>query len=314
MQEWFKKLPTEIISVSIVCFILGLAMLLGAYHLTPEPMKVIAHSQTLPIPMPDPVFKFILKEIGFALIVAAVLASSIDYITRKKHEDAADRLVERMNQRLFHTVLGRDIPASLYAYIKEDALNIDFFRTDFRVFFVLGSASIDSENPDASNYIRVSEQTQFTVKNISGSSRNYLISLALDPSKFPPEEKVPNTKFDFVKVNGQDIQFTSGPTMATSREINACYEIALSPNEEAIIDSASTTYMRLVDEQAYSMRHATEGARITVVSHSPNLDIQAYANHPHKLITVRTDSTLKEWRQESAMLAGQGFTVKWCGA
>ncbi|MEJ8858699.1 hypothetical protein WKW79_29285 [Variovorax robiniae] len=301
----------EIWFVALVSVVLGIGLIVGAHQLTPPQISVIVHDVVLSQPQPDPFLKVFLKELGFALIIAGLLAVTFEYLTKSKHQEAADRLVAKINVDLFHAVLGRDIPPSLYAHLKKCALSADIFRTGFRVFFTLGTAGPDRDNPDESKYIRLSEETQYRIRNISNVVQNFRLTMYLDPVKFPAKDNVPQPEFRFIKVDGVDIPFEGGKVIASDLEVNAYYAVELSPGEEKTIDSSSYCYLRLTDEQVFTMRDPTETLSVTLISHSPVLNLDCIALHSSDLVEIRKEPTSKEWLLNDALVGGQGVIVKW---
>lgn len=305
-----KNYWSEVLLVPFVFMLLGVILLFAAYYFTSEPMRINAHGQSLTIPNSDPLIKFLLKEIGFAFLVAATLAVSIDFITRRKHEVAADRLVDRMKENLFHAVFGRDVPPKLYSQVKRHFLNTEFYRTDFKVVFVFGSAGEDPANVDPENFVKYMEQTSYVVKNISNIKRTYPIQITLEGSSLEIEEGPKSYKYEDLKVNNKNVAFDVQRDSVRGCLV-ASYNLDLSPGEDAKIDSATHAYVRFEDEMIITMTIPTEGVAISAVSHVPSLVVRASSNHPEELEEIRKDPTFMEWRQESAMFPGQGFVLSW---
>jgi hypothetical protein len=310
MKKNFGDFFREVLLVPLAFLVLGIAFLLAAFHFSADAVLISAHGQSFSIPGSDPLSKFLLKEIGFAFLVAATLAISIDFINRRKHEEAADRLVDRMKVNLFHAVFGKDLPVKIYEQVKRHVLDMDFYRTDFKVVFIFGTPGTDSENPDPKNYIKYMEQTSFVVQNITNSAKKYVIEMSLNGA----ESEIANGKTSYVyddfRINNKSTEFTITRSEFEGK-LDAIKEIELSPGESVKIDSATHAYVRYEDEVIFMMKLATEDASISAVSHVPNLKIRATSNHPENLEEIRVDPTFREWRQENAMFSGQGFTMNW---
>jgi len=311
MKDYLKKLPLEIILTALIAIGVGLGLLYLAHTLSVPPTELTVHNQKILITNPDSFWKFFSKELGFALIISGFLALTIDYLTKRKHDEAADRLVERLNTRLFHTVLGRDLPANLYSFVKEQILETCFYRKDFKVTFELGTNTRDNFNPDVSKYIKLTEHTHYKLINISTSPKEHIISLHVDPVIFPVSENIPVSRFLFLKINGKIVETTKSENAFSSDEINLQHKITLDPNQEVDIDSSSFTYMRLIDEQVFVVTQPTDELRIIAVSHHPSLACDAFALHPKKLELVHESTSFKEWSLNSFLIGGQGFLIKW---
>jgi len=82
-----------------------------------------------------------LKELGFALIIAIILIFTVERVSRKNHEEAADRLVEKINKNLFNAIYKRYIPNEVFAEVEAALLKSDVLRDKYEVNYAL--AEID---------------------------------------------------------------------------------------------------------------------------------------------------------------------------
>ncbi len=321
MEFFSREKFTDVIVLAQIfagSIIVGILCLVFSYSLSP-PAQIIslANGLTMSIPGVDPLFKFLFKELGFALIISGLIGTTIDFFTKRRHEESANKLTLEMQKNIFHALISRDLPPKLYEAVKQNAFNAKFYRTEFRVFYELGTVLADKQNPDPGKYIKLSEQTSFVVKNITKLTEKYIVNMYMDPCLPGDLTEVPPPQYEYVKVNQKDVAYTLGEKKTGNDEVNAHYEFDLSPGETAQIDSSSFSYVRLVDEQVFSLNEPTEALRITTSSHAPDLQLSGYVlcgkalDAEAKFKVIRDTVSMKEWSFDHCLLPGQGFLIKW---
>ncbi len=74
-----------------------------------------------------PVLSPFFKELGVAGVIALILVFTIEKFTRQRHEKAANTLVEKINNNLFHAIYKRYIPEEVFSEVEKSLLkNRDF--------------------------------------------------------------------------------------------------------------------------------------------------------------------------------------------
>ena len=75
-------------------------------------------------------FAIFLKELAFAGMIALILIGTIERFNRRRHERAANALVERINKNLFHAIYERYIPHAVFNEVEKGLLRSNVFRQE----------------------------------------------------------------------------------------------------------------------------------------------------------------------------------------
>jgi hypothetical protein len=149
-------------SHALVYFLFGLAILVFAIYVFEVP-----NSEGI-ITGKDFVFwKSFPKELAFALIIAAVVAVTIERAARQKQRDEVNEQINQVKKNLFKAVYGETISNLYFEYFEKTVLKSSVFRSNLQLAVVMNKVRENDE------LIKLNITTRWTINNTSDVPYNY---------------------------------------------------------------------------------------------------------------------------------------------
>lgn len=147
----------------------------------------------------------IVEELGIAVMIAIVLALTIEHQSRKREErrqeadrqrDEERREAEReeIKKNVFDHVLGYRLPEGIFAELDNQILNAWFIRSEFSVLYRLSVLETDPR------FLKIDGTLSYNIVNLTPEIRPYTFTTSIE--KAPIEELDELVKFKSVRVTG----------------------------------------------------------------------------------------------------------------
>ena len=133
----------------------------------------------------------IVNEIGIAILVAIILAVTIEYVSRKRDERRFREEKAEIKKDVFEHVLGYRLPEGTFPVLDDQILNASFFRKDFAIRYELFAL----EDP---RFIKIHGQISYKVLNLTPNPKDYPFRTGIE--KAPVAELDDMVKFTVVRV------------------------------------------------------------------------------------------------------------------
>lgn len=277
-------------------FITGL-FLLVAYHLLPADWHLLAE---------------ICKELAMALLVAVVLAFTIEGIAERRHESQVESERELLSRGIFQAIYKRHIPDVVFEEVERCVLNSKVIREQYQVTYTIAKMDNPPQGiPCNNNYANVSLHSNYTLRNLTTAPVQQDIILNVE---LPMEKQLIDlvevvqvvidgdhiSKSDLrknVKNTGSHLQFS------TQREIPASSTIKVSVKAKLIKYGT--------DQEVWSSRIPSDGLELTVNTPGCDYEVCANANHSQKLSLSIDESNMKRWRLDHGIFPYQSVSFWW---
>ena len=127
-----------------------------------------------------PVVAPFLKEMGFAGIISLIVIFTVERFSRKRHEIAADALVEKINHNLFHAIYNRYIPDAVFVEVEKCLMNSRVFRTGHELNYTIDNFEENPQGVDCTKHVKCLAQSRYTLHNVTGGEIEHPITLTLE--------------------------------------------------------------------------------------------------------------------------------------
>jgi hypothetical protein len=251
------------------------------------------------------------KELGMAGVIALIVIFTVESYTRKRHEKAANALIEKINSNLFHAIYHRHIPDEVFTEVEKCLMHSDVFRSQHEVMYTLTKFAEDTKGVDCTKHVKCEALSTYKLKNVSNHEIKHNVVMMLErPIDVDWDGHVKIVK---AKINGKEL---------TSEEI----EDASSKGESQVVFTYPTTInigqtisvrvqallvKQRTDQEVWASRLPSDGLKIIVQTPDKDFTVNAKANHNEKLeLEVDSDVT-KKWVLPYGIIPYQSVSFWW---
>jgi hypothetical protein len=265
----------------------------------------------------------LLREIGFALLIAVMIWLIFEYFSREESEVAWNRRINTITENVFFGVLGRNLPKEATREAHSLLLDQTFVRSGFHVNYVLTDDNYDI-GTETRPYIKLNATARYVMKNIGNSKATLPVKIGLpNPILNELKSKCAVNRI-IVKRNGNSEDFnltTSEEEFRKSLENNSLFSVPfngpqldLSPDETVEIVFDYTMAKEEEDTEIGQTLYPTDSLSITVVDRNPKKRVvRARSIHPTELeddTSAQAEGTYN-FRLNRYVLPHQGFVIWW---
>lgn len=255
---------------------------------------------------------YLFKEIGMAMVIAIMLVYSIELVTRKRHDLAAEKWQNEANKNVFRSIYKRYIPEAVFAEVESCLLNSKVYRDDYTINYTLRDME-EHELKMASNDHFIAEvKSRYTLINTTDSDIKHLVTVNLD---------VPNED-DFVKfttitsVKADNVELLKACPIVTDVDGKCLFqsEIIVSAGGQKEIIMQGQTAKRKIDSEVWSSRLPSTGLDIFITSPA-GVEVKCNANNSSKIIMneARNFSNVEVWELKNGIFPYQSVIMWWNG-
>lgn len=254
-----------------------------------------------------------MKELGFAGIIALILIGTIERFTRKRHERAADELVERINNDLFHAIYERYIPPELFTEVEKALMESNVYRKNHEVNYTLDNLNGTEKlgGLPCDRHIKCSVIAMYDLENITDHSVEHDIVLNLERPIDPEWEghcKITEVEIDRRPLTPDEI---SKNTSKTEAQIKFSHKVTLKPREVVPVITKATLIKRKLDQEVWSSRLPSDGIKLVVTVPAKDLEVQAHAHHHEELKQMVNTGVSTTWKLQYGMFPHQSVVFWW---
>jgi len=260
-----------------------------------------------------PLYAIFFKELGFALIIAVLLAFSVERAMRSRHEKAAQDTMEAINKNLFKAVYDRYIPPEVFSEVERCLMTCDIVRKEYQIDYTLSYIEHDDfegiSQGDKDSHLKCDIFSKYVIENVTDSTTDVPIELHLEKpidsalSKFLEVKSVSigdwTIKGDQIKDYIEDAK--EHLIFKTNKEISARGEVEVS--------MVARVVKRKVDAEIWASRLPSND--ITLRVRSPRgVEVFATANHSQSL-KVSDSSDFKVYELKHGVFPFQSVIFWW---
>ncbi len=255
----------------------------------------------------------LLKEIGFAGVVAFLLIITIDGFSRKQHEKSAELLTDKVNKNLFEAVFKNKIPDELYKAVRSQLLESKVVRRDFDAIYTFSKLK---DAADAAEWVRMEVIHTYRLENINSEDlKDFKITNTINIPHDPRLQQLCEVR-----------SICFGDTVLSPKEIKEitvkdpenhflryAFEVDIPAGGSIKIQLRDKRIMRLHDSNVLCATFPTIGLSLTVNVPSGDLSLDAESLHAKDLEEkpLAEGGTMFQWQLPCGLLPYQGIYFQW---
>lgn len=254
--------------------------------------------------------KFVL-DIGFAGIISVFLASTIEYFTRCKHEAAADALVAKINNNLFHAIYEKYIPDEIFAEVERAVMFSGVFRRGHELNYTIENIPTSSANVPCDKHVKCLAQTRYELENISDTEIPHNVKLFLE---IPIDKYLePLCKIEEIEINDKTLSADEieSHTSKTPCQIEFSYPIKIPKGNKLSVRTSATLVKRKLDSEIWTSQLPSDGIKLTVSMPNKDIEVRAHASHSQPLVPVLDNDVTKSWELKHGIFPHQSVIFWW---
>lgn len=261
----------------------------------------------------------IFKELSFALLIALIISVGIEESSRKELNEAVSNHVKEIQNNVFNSTFGRNIPKEILSEMEDLVLKADFVRSRHRATYNLSIKNVKEWDPNLRDYkIIVAEATtSYFVRNVSGVTKSFVVKIELEKPPFDELKKY--TSIDSVKIRGIELsskEIEDGDAIAPDTEDFKKFEHTIeniAPGAEVEVVSKYKEIKMLNDVEIWRSLLPSDGMTLTLSLPKEATKWSAHALHREeaRLRSSSKESGVHEWAVESGVLPHQGIVFWW---
>ncbi|WP_183026311.1 hypothetical protein [Variovorax sp. UMC13] len=266
----------------------------------------------------------VLKELGFAGLVAIVLIFVLERYSKARHEAQTKLQIEEINKDLFMAIFRRQISPSVRAELQTSLFDSKVGRDNAEVTYkleMIDNPSVQHPNYPSASLIRVSQSSRYEACNITMGSITHNFGVYIELPPLPELNKECAITRFATKRQGQTEweehinpgeAIRAGADDRTSLVFQKMVTLGIREN----IEVATEAYFlkNLFDTEVWCSMLPTEKLKLAVIVPGGGLKLDATANNSSKLKYRKRDESLHEWSLDNGMLPHQSVAFWWSPA
>lgn len=252
-----------------------------------------------------------LKEIGFAGLISLIVIFTVENFSRKRHEAAANNLVERINHDLFHAVYKRYIPDAVFTEVEKCLMHSGVYRRGHEVNYTIENMVGEADGVDCSKHVKCLAQSRYTLHNVTEGDVEHPVVLTLER---PIDRKWDNLcRIDSVNINGIELSTDDVVTHTAKDEVHVKfrYVVKIPPNGSIDVATSSTLLKQKTDSEIWASRLPSDGFKLTVSMPNKDIQVSATALHSEKLAQILNNEVTKSWELKHGIFPFQSVVFWW---
>lgn len=251
----------------------------------------------------DGFWYFLLKELGFALIVALFLVGTIEKFTRERHEAAAEATMNEINKNLFYAIFKRYIPEKVFEEVEKAVMESNVFRTAHQLNYTIERLADDK--------VTCIAQTSYQLVSVLDEARDHKIVVSLEmPIELADKELcfIERLEVGGVVLERNDLrQYVTN----SDQHITVTYPYRIEGRATVRVSTHSRLVKKMTDVELWASRIPSDGLELTVSTPDRNLKVCAHANHSEKLMQVMANGSTSKWTLQHGIFPYQSIMFWW---
>jgi hypothetical protein len=239
-----------------------------------------------------PFWQKVTHEIGFALLVSAVVWTLLEAQLRQESDALWDKRIEQATRNVFLSVLRKDLPKPLLDEANNLILSSSLIRTDFAVTYTLRDSSFTMANGEKADCVLVDAVMEFQMRNVSTDVVPWTAGLGLPNPVHPELKKMVGVHSVRIQKGGDEvaIDFEGGRTvfleeLEDNRLTSVSFmvgDVILQPGETCSFSASYVMAKEAEDTELLQTLHPTDGLRVTIFDQSTSGKRVTFARSVHR--------------------------------
>jgi hypothetical protein len=255
----------------------------------------------------------IIRDIGIALIVAAVIIFTIEQKSRDELNKMVSRFLQRTHENLFQTILGVEFPKPMFDFVRDRLMKEPVFRTEAEVHYTILPIS-ETVGPRWNiSTILLDYSFSYKIKNLSDRDQThpirFFVEEPLDHSA-KTDKQFPYLEIDGVEIAHSDIRHADKEWKDRPGLRRFEHHLRMAPKEESFIRLRHRMTKLIVDTECWRTLHPADSLRFSI-THPVELSVGVDAMHPDELTTIQDNESSFVGMISRPLFPANGFLFWW---
>ena len=257
----------------------------------------------------------VLREVGFASLIALILAVFIEQSSRARMEAAASKRQQEISENVFRGIFENDIPKIMVNEVVDTILKAKIIRLEHAATYVVDDEEIEIEG-NRYRYVKLGVSSSYTLKNVSREEVQAPITIMF-PIHRQPELRDLAT-LETISINGHILtteEMQEGDSALPNTEYEKRYQWfrPVASGESMIVRSTYTLIKEISDNEVWTSLYPSLTMRLSVTMNCRNMEFGADALHRGTLQKVAGQGSTghHSWELTRPVLPYQGLVFWW---
>lgn len=302
-REWWGRLIIALlVVVGGLCLILGAEQIdhqrLADWHagvavdVVSDAQSHNANSTEVEEPEAHTILTRIMRELGFALLVAVSVWVIFELNLRLQADKEFSNRLERVAENVFAGALGANLPQSYVREVMRVAIQVSMMRKSFAAHYTLRDAVARTADGSDLPYVELIADLSFHVQNLGTDSQRCPVSMEVPNPVHASLKKTVSVRVVEVTHNGTAVSSDNDEAMrrfsdrlATATEPNVLYDagdFAMEPSDEAFIRLEVVMAKEVEDMELIEFGKPCDGLTLTLTDTNPDSGRRIFARTLHR--------------------------------
>lgn len=255
-------------------------------------------------------------EIGYALIIAWVVAIAIEASSRKEHNQAVEESRRLISQDVFQGVYSirhdPDYVRSVISTCLEETMMRENYSISYKVDR-LSSAAAEAAGEATNQLVLVTVTVRYDLRNVGPADQTYTSTYGIPVREGPLEE---HAKVTLIQIANQPIEgeeLEKRGKKGDDGELDYEFRVELQAGESKEVLIEAVLIKDMSDSDTFGFRRPTMGATIRLDVSVPGLDFGASERtaSPMKIVRAPHPGRTAEWRVDGPILPYNSVNLWW---
>ncbi|MCQ8881697.1 hypothetical protein NQS96_07795 [Pseudoalteromonas shioyasakiensis] len=297
------------VSLYIMFLLLSCCGFLTYFMMSPEPtiIKPDGSEHFVVTYVKPALWVLMIKEISIAILIAVVLAFTIEGLAHTRREIEQ----EDLSKSILESVYKKYIPEKCFDEVDSCLLRSNVERTDYSIHYKIREITqeeLDELGLDGNGEHCVVEAfNRYQVRNLLDENVTTHLKFNIEV----PNEKEYTDLTEIYSFNYNSVEKINDdePIKATNHgDCHYSFEANLKPHQTVVVEAKARTVKRIIDQEVWSSRLPSNGIRVTVEA-PPHFDVHCRANHSKPMRKTGPN----EWNLSYGMFPHQSIVLWWNG-
>ena len=274
------------------------------------------------------VWNGVVREIGFACLIALLIIIFVEASSRQRQENAALSFLERERQRaselreelgrdVFRAVYCRETPASLVDGVIDQVLSCNVVRTYHRSDYKLLELDVAADENKDKRYVCLQIHGEYVVKNISRDTITVPIGIGFPtpgPMNLKKYAKITSVKIGGIELNEHEIREGDFAAEDDSDKIRFMWKRKLAAGNQLEVMYTAQLVKERSDNEVWTSLFPSTGMELSLTVEVDDLEFDARSlssKDVERLIGTRASNEMNKWRLNGPILPHQSIIVWW---
>lgn len=259
------------------------------------------------------VSKIVLRDVGIAFIVAAVIIFAIEQKSRDELNRMVSRFLQRTHENLFQTILGVEFPKTMFDFVRDRLMKEPIFRTETEVHYTIRALNDNAGLRFGIQTVLLDVTFSYKIKNLSDRQQTHPIRITVEEpldQQAPVDRQLPRLLLDGQQVAENEMRHADPDWQDRPGLRRFEYQLVMAPQEERSVETQHSMTKLIADSENWRSLHPCDGLRLSI-THPAELAVGVDAMHPDDLVTIQENTVSYVGKIPRPLFPQNGFLFWW---